>query len=231
MQLSLTYFAVTNNKPAFAIESSKNLSSLSQKVFYQLLAIEEFMKIMNISYSRDFILNEKNISKITKNYGKLEINGNFTLDLGNIKKTLSFIPIRLKGNVFKFYNPLGSIERKGKNFIVYIGNRKITTLKSQYFKMAQTCNKKFDVVIDGSITSLNKTSDIVVNDDFNIVRENDYRVNIIGYSSKKYKNESGVSIQLKDLNKKYSVDKNNKIYRVEFYKNNEFCFMSKVHFK
>ena len=33
MQLSLTYFAVTHNKPAFAIESSKNLSSLSQKVF------------------------------------------------------------------------------------------------------------------------------------------------------------------------------------------------------
>ena len=31
MQLSLTYFAVTNNKPAFAIESSKNLSTLSQK--------------------------------------------------------------------------------------------------------------------------------------------------------------------------------------------------------
>jgi hypothetical protein len=45
MQLSLTYFAVTHNKPAFAIESSKNLSSLSQKVFYQLLAIEEFMNI------------------------------------------------------------------------------------------------------------------------------------------------------------------------------------------
>jgi hypothetical protein len=33
MQLSLTYFAVTNSKPAFAIESSKNLSSLSKKVF------------------------------------------------------------------------------------------------------------------------------------------------------------------------------------------------------
>ena len=48
MQLSLTYFAVTNNKPAFAIETSKNLSSLSQKVFYQLLAIEEFMKIMHM---------------------------------------------------------------------------------------------------------------------------------------------------------------------------------------
>ena len=54
---------------------------------------------------------------------------------------------------------------------------------------------------------------------------------MIGYSSKKYKNESGVSIKLKNLNKKYAIDVNNKIYRVEFYKNNEFCFMSKIHFK
>jgi len=231
MQLSLTYFAVTNNKPAFAIESSKNLSSLSQKVFYQLLAIEEFMNIMHIAYSKDFILNEKNISKIIKNYGNLEINGNFRLDLTNIKKSLSFIPIKSKSNVFKFSNPLGSVERKGKNFIAYIGNKKVTTLRSQYFKMLKTCTKKFDVIIDKNLTSLDITSDIIVNDDFNIVRKNGYRVNVIGYSSKKYKNESGISIKLRDLNKRYSVDKSNKVYRVEFYKNNEFCFMSKVHFK
>jgi len=231
MQLSLTYFAVTNSKPAFAIESSKNLSSLSQKVFYQLLAIEEFMNIMNISYTKGFVLNEENISNIIKNYGNFEINGNFSLNLTNIKKSLSFIPIRLKSNVFKFSNPLGSVVKKNKNFIVYIGNKKIVTLKSQYFKMGESCTKKFDVIIDGNIISLNKTSDIVVNDDFNIVRENDYRVNVIGFSSKKYKNESGISIKLRDLNRKYSLDKDHKIYRVEFYKNNEFCFMSKVHFK
>jgi len=231
MQLSLTYFAVTNDKPAFAIESSKNLSSLSQKVFYQLLAIEEFMNIMDIAYSKDFILNEKNLSKIIKNYANLTINTNFRLNLTDIKKTLSFIPIKSKSNVFEFSNPLGSVEQKGKSFIIYIGNKKITTLKSQYFKMAENCTKKFDVIIDGNIISLKNTSDIVVNDDFNIVRENEYRVNVIGYSSKKYKNESGISIKLKDLNKRYSIDKNHKVYRVEFYKNNEFCFMSKVHFK
>ena len=231
MQLSLTYFAVTNNKPAFAIESSKNLSSLSQKVFYQLLAIEEFMNIMNIKYSKDFKLNEKSLSKIIKSYGYLNINSNFKLNLTNIKKTLSFIPIKSKGNVFKFSNPLGSVERRGKNFIVYIGNKKITTLRSQYFKMAKTYMKKFDVIVDGNIISLNNTSDIIVNDDFTIVKKNNYRVNVIGYSSKKYKNESGVSIKLHNLSKKYSIDKNHKIYRVEFYKNNEFCFMAKVHFK
>ena len=48
MQLSLTYFAVTNNKPALAIETSKNITELTYKVIYQLKSIEEFMKIMDL---------------------------------------------------------------------------------------------------------------------------------------------------------------------------------------
>ena len=87
MQLSLTYFAVTNNKPAFAVETSKNLSSLSQKVFYQLLAIEEYMNIMGITFIRDFDFNEREISKIIKNYGTLTINDNILLNLHDIKNS------------------------------------------------------------------------------------------------------------------------------------------------
>jgi len=231
MQLSLTYFAVTNNKPAFAIESSKNLSSLSEKVFYQLLAIEEFMNIMDISYTKDFTLNEKNISKIIKNYGDLSINDNFSLDLTNIKKNLSYIPIKSKNNVFRFSNPLGSVIKTGKYFTVLIGNKKIATLKAQYFQIGKNCTNKFDIIIDGNKDSLNSSSDIIVNDDFTITKKNGYRVNIIGYSSKKYKNESNIKIKLKNLNKRFSIDRDSKVYRVEFYKNNEFCFMSKIHFK
>ncbi|MCG3717203.1 hypothetical protein L5F64_16535, partial [Aliarcobacter butzleri] len=57
MQLSLTYFAVTNNKPAFAIETSKNITDLTEKVIYQLKSMEEFMKIMDIEFQRDFDIN------------------------------------------------------------------------------------------------------------------------------------------------------------------------------
>ncbi|MDA7817727.1 hypothetical protein N9A28_06020 [Sulfurimonas sp.] len=231
MQLSLTYFAVTNNKPAFAIESSKNLSSLSQKVFYQLLAIEEFMNIMGITYSRDFKLNEKNITKIIKNYGNLRINNNISLNLADIKKSLSFIPIKSKSNEFVFSHPLGSIRKVHSFYNVYIGNRKVTNLKPQYFKIAENYDEKFDVIVDGKLISLDNTSNIYVNDDFKVVKRDGYRVNIIGFRSRKHKNESGISIKLKDLNQNFSIDKSNKIYRVEFYNNDEFCFMTKVHFR
>ncbi|MDD5373724.1 MAG: M99 family metallo-carboxypeptidase C-terminal domain-containing protein [Sulfurimonas sp.] len=99
--------------------------------------------------------------------------------------------------------------------------------------MVELCESqnKFDVIIDGNKVSLNKTSDIVVNDDFNIVKRNGYRVNIIGFKAKDSVDESGISLKLKDFDKRYSIDANGKVYRVEFYKNDEFCFMSKVHFR
>lgn len=231
MQLSLTYFAVTNNKPAFAIESSKNLSTLSQKVFYQLMAIEEFMNIMDISFSREFELNEKSINTIINDYATLNINGNISLDLTDIKSYLSFIPLRLKDNLFEFSNPLGTFSYENGFFNAYIGNKRVVALKPQYFKISQECQERFDVIIDGNITSLNKTSDIVVNDDFNVVENGDFRVNVIGYSPNNQQSESGVDISLKELNERYSLDRDGKVYRVEFYKDDDFCFMSKVRFK
>jgi len=232
MQLSLTYFSVTNNKPAFAIETSKNLSTLSQKVFYQLLAIEEFMKIMHIKYHRDFELNEKNIAKIIKNYGTLEINHNILLNLSDIKKSLSFIPIKSKSNEFVFSHPLGAIRKNRQGqYDVYIGNKKITSLKPQYFHMATNCPDTYEVEVDQKMISLKKTSEFYVNDDFKVIKDKKYRVNIIGYHSKNRVNESGITINFHDLNKRYAVNRANTVYRIEFYKNNEFCSMLMVKFK
>ncbi|MDK9694637.1 MAG: hypothetical protein OEL19_10430, partial [Sulfurimonas sp.] len=182
MQLSLTYFAVTNNKPAFAIESSKNLSSLSQKVFYHLLAIEEFMNIMNISFERNFELNEQNIDAILNEHGNLSINNNISINLTNIKKSLSFIPIKSENNEFKFSNPLGSVVREGKSFAILIGNKRITTLNPQYFEMRESCASEFEAVVDGKKVSLNNTSDFFANDDFMIVKKDGYRANVIGFT-------------------------------------------------
>ena len=231
MQLSLTYFAVTNNKPAFAIETSKNLSSLSQKVFYQLLAIEEYMKIMNIGYERKFEFSENEIAKIIKNYGKLTINANISINLNNIKKYLSFIPIKSTANLFKFSHPLGEIKETLGTYAVYIGNKKVTTLKPQHFKMSQNCQENIPFEIDGELINSPKTSKIYVKDDFKVIASQNYRVNVIGFQKRGFKNESDLTITLKDLDKRFSVDVDNKIYRIEFYKNEEFCSMTMVHFK
>jgi len=40
-----------------------------------------------------------------------------------------------------------------------------------------------------------------------------------------------VEINYNDLHKTYAIDRANKIYRVEFYKEKRFCGMSLVHFE
>ena len=231
MQLSLTYFAVTNNKPAFAIETSKNLSNLRQKVFYQLLAIEEYMKIMDIKFTKDFQLTEEDIQKLLKEYGTLEINGNISLDLTNIKKHLSYIPIKSKDNLFNFSHPLGKVRKVKSSYGVFIGNKRITTLKPQYFKMSRNCQEKLTFEVDGEEISLPKASNFSVTADFKVRKVDNQRVNIIGYHSKGVSDESEITISLSNLNKKYSIDKAHKRYRIEFYNGDEFCSMSVVHFK
>ena len=231
MQLSLTYFAVTNNKPAFAIESSKHLSSLSEKVFYQLLAIEEFMTIMQISFTRDFELNIDMLDNLLTNYGFLEINNNILFNLSTIKKSLSYIPIKSMSNIFKFSHPLGSITKENGTYIVDIGNKRIVTLIPQYFEMAEKCPEKFDIEIDGKLNSVDMASDFFVNDDFIVLRNEGVRVNVIGFKSIKTSDESNLKVTLSQLEKKFSVDNGNNIYRVEFYKNDKFCSMLMVRFK
>ncbi len=231
MQLSLTYFAVTNNKPAFAIETSKNLTSLSQKVFYQLMAIEEFMNIMGIHYKRNFELNIKNISKVILDYGKLEINNAIIINLTNIRKNLSYFPLQYNRNVFRFSHPLGSVRKMQDKYIVYIGNKVVTSLYPQYFEYAKNCPKKYNFEVDGVKKTFKKTSDIFVNNDFKILDEKSIRVNIIGFSAKGKKNESGIDIAYSSMVKRFSINKDKKSFRIEFYKNNKFCSMQMVHFK
>ena len=232
MQLSLTYFAVKHNKPAFAIETSKNLPTLSQKVFYQLRAIEGFMKIMHIKYSRDFNLTQKNITKIIKDYGTLEINHNILLNLCDIKKSLSYIPIKSKSNKFNFSNPLGAVKKNRFGaYDIYIGNKKVTTLEPQYFKMSNSCPVLYKIEADGKLISLPKASEFHINDDFKIIKGKNFRVNVIGYHSKNRKDESAILISRKDLRTRYAVDRANTTYRIEFYNNDGFCSMLMVKFK
>jgi len=231
MQLSLTYFAVTNNKPAFAIESSKNLSSLAQKVYYQLLAIENFMKIMGIEFTKDFILSEKKIDSLLKDYGFLTINNNILLNLSSLKKSLSYVPIQSKDNNFTFSHLLGSVKDENGLKYVFIGNKKVTVLKPQYFETDPDCPKEINVEVDDKPKILHSASYFIAKDNFKIAPKDGIRVNVIGYTSKGVDNESGIKIHRNSLMKRYSIDNESESFRIEFYKNNKFCSMSVVQFK
>ena len=72
MLKSLTYYAITQNKSAFANEASKNLNA-EQRTYYHLVAIEEYMKKAGISFTRPFELDVKSVKKAIEKEIRLEL--------------------------------------------------------------------------------------------------------------------------------------------------------------
>lgn len=231
MQHSLTFFAISHSKPAFAIETSKHLPTLHEKVFYQLRAIECYMNLMGIKYERSFSLDIETIQKLLNDYGTLTINNDFYLNLQNLKNSLSFIPLQSDKNEFRFAHPLGSIQRNKGQYDIYIGNKKISNFIPSYH-VKEFCSETITVSVDGKSEKIPLATDFWVTADFKVVNaDKETRVNIIGFTQSGLKDESNVQIELKDLDSKYAIDTSNKSYRIEFYQQNRFCGMILVHFK
>jgi len=230
MRQSLTYFAIQHDKPAFAIETSKNIRDLDLKVYYQLKSIEEFMKIMGIKFTRDFKLNRQNIKKILQNYGMLEFSkGKISLPLNNLRPTLNYFPMS-KILDYSSKNPLVALV-KTKHFIkIMNGNILVTKLRHKYYKIDNSLHnihmivdKKEEIHQPGEIINIKKS--------FTVIQKEGYRVNVIGFSNSKNTLETNVKIAKKDIIKRFSIDKKANIYRIEFYKKHKFCGMILVRFK
>lgn len=229
MQLSLTYFAVTNNKPALAIETSKNITELTYKVIYQLKSIEEFMKIMDIKFERDFDINNyKEIESRIFDFGKVKINDNITLELSDIKNNIRFVPLKKEDNKFDFTHTLARVKYNDNIYEIYIGNIKISDLYPQVFDVSTT-NNKIKIVVDNKEIETSFASQIDIKNDFKIVKS-DFRVNIIGFSKDGLDSEDNILIKKSDIQENYSIDNNKTKYRAEFYKDGKFYGMIVLNF-
>lgn len=230
MQLSLTYFAITNNKPAFAIETSKNITDLTEKVIYQLKSIEEFMKIMDIEFQRDFDINNyEEVKKRLFDFGEVKINENIAFDLNDTRKILRFIPLKKENNEFKFENALGATKIVDNKYEVYIGNINVTNLFPQIFDVKEY-KDSIKIEVDGKVISTKLGEVIDVKNSFKIVKNDFFRVNVIGFSKTGVDSEDDILLKKSDMVDSFSIDTNNKQYRVEFYKDNNFYGMITINF-
>ena len=230
MQLSLTFFAVTHHKPAFAIETSKNITDLTQKVIYQLKSIEEFMKIMGIKYTRNFnIDNYQDVQEKLFAFGSVKINNNISLTLNELRPVIRYIPLKKEGNEFKFTHNLGAVKQFRDEYVLYIGNRPICEIKPQIFELGFSL-KSVQIEVDGAIKEFDFGDEVSVNHNFKVINPDGYRVNIIGYSKRGYSSEDGLIITKKEIANYYSLDKDANVYRVEFYKDGKFYGMINVRF-
>ena len=229
MQQSLTFFAVTHNKPAFAIETSKNITELTYKVIYQLKSIEEFMKIMNIEFERDFDLNNyEEVKSRIYDFGKIKINDNIGFDLSDIKNNMRFVPMKKEDNKFDFTHTLAKVKYNNNKYEIYVGNIKVCDLYPQTFELANTQNK-IQILVDGKEIETSFGNQIDIKSDFKILKS-DLRVNIIGYSKDGIDSEDDILIKKSDIQDTYSMDNNKTKYRAEFYKDGNFYGMIVLNF-
>jgi hypothetical protein len=230
MQLSLTYFAITNNKPAFAIETSKNITDLTEKVIYQLKSIEEFMKIMDIEFQRDFDINNyEEVKKRLFDFGEVKINENIAFDLSDTRKILRFVPLKKENNEFKFENSLGATKLVDNKYEVYIGNINVTNLFPQIFDVKEY-KDTIKIEVDGKVINTKLGEIVDAKNSFKIVKNDFFRINVIGFSKTGVDSEDDILLKKSDMVDSFSIDTNNKQYRVEFYKDNNFYGMITINF-
>lgn len=219
MLKSLTFYAIENGKAAFANEASKTLD-VTQRVYYHLLALEQYMRVANIEFKRNFTLNTEGIDEaINKEIELSMFDKKVFFSLRNPRPVIGYVPMPESNDdtiSYEVSNPLTAVVKDGKGYKVHYGNRVLTKLVPQYFEYGEK-EKVVKVEIDGDVKEIALGSLVRVNEYFKVIPEEKTRVNVIGYTNKKQKNESGLNIKRSEIIKRYSIDKKGKTFRVELY--------------
>lgn len=219
MLKSLTYFAITKGKAAYANEASKSLKEHT-RVFYHLLALEEYMRIAGIEFTRDFKLSENSVKKILEKEKYVNLNNDkFFLSLAQPRARINYVPMQKDTKLdYNSTDALLAIVENAKargNFDVYYGNKLLTKLKPQYFEYSNTFSSA-PVQIDDKDEIVTFGTKVRADKSILIKAQDNVRVNVIGYENKS-KTETDIKIHKSDIIRSFSIDKNGKIFRVEFY--------------
>ncbi len=235
MQKALTFYAINQKKSAFANEASKELP-LASRVFYHLQAIEGLLNQLNIPFKRDFELNPSSVHALINDKNLwAKISSLPKMPLFNLRPKLNHFPlpnntkipqIPIESNAYI----VGLVKNKQEVFLKY-GNKLMTRLSPFYIEFDPSL-EEVKMQIDNKDQMVKMGSVVEVKESFYIHAMDNIRANVIGFSvsNENKPNEAGYTIKLKDFQKRFSLDKQERIYRIEFYKNNAFSGMILVKF-
>jgi len=230
MEKTLTYFSIKNNRPAFGVEASKSFLTY-ERTYYHLLAVEGFMKELGINFKRNFKMTRSNVAKQIGNNLKVSLYDNrINLVVEKARRYLNYVPLKKHSLLeYKKNNPLIAVVGNDKSLKIRYGNRYVTSLKPQYFEYDYGLNT-VDIEVDGKSKTVDVGGKIDVVKDFRVLAKNDYRVNVIGFSRRGVKNENDILIKKEHIKTRFSIDRNERIFRVELYKGKKFSGMILVNF-
>lgn len=230
MAKTLTYFAVRQGKPAFGLEASKSFPT-HERAYYHLHALEGFMQVMGIAYERHLRLTAAGVREaIDQNLEVAFYGDRIFLDVNNARSRLNYIPLK-KGAAVEFVpgNPLLTVVERGPVFEIYHGNRSITRLHPQFFDYDPGV-EAVTLEVDGKPRATPFGTLVKVRETFSVVPREGCRVNVIGFTDGDRSDEAGLPISLDRMLRRFSIDRDGWIYRVEVYRRERFGGMVLVDF-
>ncbi|WP_236845442.1 M99 family carboxypeptidase catalytic domain-containing protein [Campylobacter devanensis] len=214
MLKSLSYFAIKNGKAAYANEASKTLP-VHERVYYHLIAVEEYLKLAGIEFKRKFELTPQGVKKALDEDLSVLVCGKFMFY--SPKSRLGYIPLSNDGELeFDCDNALVALTKNKDEYNIHYGNKIITRFTPQFFEYSNLINEIEIRIDEGEPKFVILGQKISAKNSFEIIKRDGVRTNIIGYGTTPV-DESGIKISKDMIKSRFSMDKDESIYRVEFY--------------
>lgn len=225
MAKTLSYYAINQDKPAFAIEASKNLGTV-KRVYYHLLATEAYLKAFGIEFKRELTLTPDGIATAIGAQPQIALyDHRLVLDVADARHRLSYIPMKMGSRVeYAASSPLVALIALKDGYRVSYGNNHQTLLQPQFMAFDDSLDSVW-ITQQGHKTRTPFGSIVPVRDSVSLQVPEGYRVNLIGYTSSSHYNEAGISVSRKDFLKRFSVDQAAQLFRAEVYRKGRFCGM------
>ncbi|WP_321394073.1 M99 family carboxypeptidase catalytic domain-containing protein [uncultured Desulfuromusa sp.] len=228
---SLSFFAVSHNKPTIAVEASKKYP-VHLRTYYHLEALESFMQQMGITFRRDFPLTPAGVKQVIKDDALISLaEGRIQLELNNMRTSVKHFPLaKTVEPDFSSRNPLITLQPTEEQYRLHYGNNRLAFLDPLYVELDRSI-EGVEILIDGVPQDIPFGSIVPVQKKFLVNNQKGYRVNVIGFAKSDQSSDGHFQIGQNQLNKSYSIDKAGQLYRVEVYKGKRFSGMVLVDFR
>jgi hypothetical protein len=225
MAKTLTYYAISQGKPAFAVEASKAFGTV-KRVYYHLLAVEAYLKAFDIEYERSLPLTLDGIEAAIYAQPQIALfDRRIVLDVADARRRLRYVPMEKGPEVaYEASSPLVALLGRRDGYQVSYGNNRQTLLQPQYMEFDDSLDGVW-VEQDGGDTQVPFGAIITVKKKAGVRVPAGYRVNLIGYTRKGRTNEVGIRVGRNDFQRRFSVDRGGWLYRAEVYRGKRFCGM------
>lgn len=228
MEKSLSYYAMRHDKAAFGLEATKECG-VADRTFFHLNMVENFLRLAGVEFTRGFELTPPGIETALREHLGVAFAGNRVfIPLEDARPSINCFPLPKSGASAITSKPIMAVLPCKDGLCIHYGNRRLTLIKPDWRDMEDSI-ESIPILVDGQEQLASFGQIVDVRQEARVKKVKGARVNAIGLASGR-EDESDLPLRHRQFEKKYSLDKSGKIFRVEVYKGSKFAGMFLLRF-